>query len=291
MKRKITPNTRAIMPVHLYGYPSDMEEICRFASEQNLMIIEDCGQSHGAQIMGKYVGTMGHLGCYSFAAPRKHINVGEGGMVITNDDTLAQICRQVVNKGKDDGWMTYRRMGFSYTMPEFTAIVGLQGLAFLDEEIEHRRKAAQVYSDMFASTSLTSEPDPSDRKHTYFRYVLKLPPEFTRWRDWFIDAIMAENISIRPPHLAVHCIDWLRQQNAYRNGCPYTCQHLMQNGVPWPQRLPVADRELPTVVDIETGPGLSEDDARLTARGIVKVWTYLQDHANEIEPTSHASPR
>jgi perosamine synthetase len=278
----ITPRTRAILPVHLYGYPCNMSQICGLAAQHGLTVIEDCGQAHGARRAGRPVGTFGHLACFSFASPRKHIAVGEGGMILTNDDRLAEECRQVVNKGKRDGWRTHRRMGYSYVMGEFEAILGLGGLARLDSEIERRRAAAAVYVHMLRASGLEVDPDPADCTHVYFRKVIRLPDEFAPWRDWFVEALRAEHVSAVPPHVAIHDVHWFATAPPYPPGYPFLSSSRSGGGIRKTLRLPRADREWARLLDVETGPGMTPEDAKVSAEGILKVWHYLQDHRNTI---------
>ncbi|BCK01494.1 DegT/DnrJ/EryC1/StrS family aminotransferase [Anaerocolumna chitinilytica] len=285
LKKRIGPRTKAIIAVHLYGYPTDMEAICQVAKDHNLVVIEDCGQAHGAMLNGNKVGTFGSVACFSFAAPRKILTVGEGGMVITNDDVIADICRQVVNKGKENGWSTHKRMGFGYMMSEFESTLGIQGIEDIENEIMRRRNVAHVYEEVLSDCGIDVGIVPDNIRHIYFRKALKLPYELTAYRDWFIYAVEAENISIKPPHDLLHQIEWLKNKNAYNNEiCPYKCSMRQELFTEWPDSLPVADVEIPRTVDLETGPSMTVDDAYVSAKGILKVYKYLEKNNQKIEP-------
>ena len=161
----ISPRTRAVMIVHMYGYPARVHEICEIAERNGLLVIEDCGQSLGASLDGQKVGTFGDFGCFSLASPRKHISVGEGGVVLTREPSSGKALRRIANKGKDDGWFTQRIMGYSYVMSEFPAIIGLQGLEELEQEIERRILASRAYDEVLQWSELELEIVPGEIRH------------------------------------------------------------------------------------------------------------------------------
>lgn len=271
----VTPRTKAILPVHMYGYPSDIERINEFADRHGLVIIEDACQSHGAKFRGRLMGTFGAVGCFSFAAPRKHINVGEGGMVVTNSDALAKQIRRVANKGKDNGWFTHKIMGFSYNLPEMSAILGIQGVEELDRQVALRREVSNSYDAVLRGTELEVPELPDSIFHSYFRKVVFLPERFAPIRDWFVRAVEWENVSAKPPHAALHTIDWLRERIG----------SIVQPS------FPVADRELPRVVDLEAGPLMSEPDGRLSGEAVLKVWQWVREHEREAFELAEQSGR
>ncbi len=256
--RRITSRTRALMPVHFWGCASNMADIMRLAEEHGLAVIEDCGQSHGAMAGGRVAGSFGHASCYSFA-PRKHISTGQGGAVVTADAELAETVRSLANKGKGEGWLDYRELGFSYVMPEFEALLGLNGIAQLEDEIAGRREAAEVYRRELDGTGLRTWQDPPWGTHVYFKMPLALPAIRRGDLDWVIEAIHAENVSCRPTHPPLSSIGWLRRYAAER-------------GQVWPEEdQPVAYSLLPLIFEVETGPGMTERDVLESAWAVRKV--------------------
>lgn len=259
---KITGRTRALMPVHFWGCASDMVAIMDLAERHGLLVIEDCGQSHGATARGRLVGSFGHASCYSFA-PRKHISTGQGGAVVTRDGDLASRTRDLANKGKGLGWLDYRELGFSYVMPEFEALLGLNGLSQLDQEVASRRAAAEIYRLELAGTGLRMWDDPSWGTHVYFKMPLGLPPEHAADLDWVVDAIHAENVSCRPTHPPLSSISWLADY-ADERGSPFS-----------PEQQPHAYKSLPLIFEVESGPNMTADDVRASARAVKKVISTL----------------
>lgn len=264
--RRITPRTRALLPVHFWGCPSDMMAIMRLADEHGLAVIEDCGQSHGALANDRIVGSYGHVSCYSFA-PRKHISTGQGGAVVTPNSKLARIVGDLANKGKGLGWLDYRELGFSYVMPEFEAVLALNGIALLDNEIRSRRRAAAIYRRELDGSKLKIWDDPPWGEHVYFKMPFALPAEHRDALPWIIRAIQAENVNCRPTHPPLSSIPWLQQ---YVAG---TGQHLSFDDQPH------AYAVLPLVFEVETGPGMTEDDILDSARAIRKVISRLRGRA------------
>lgn len=273
----LTSRTRAMIVAHMYGFPTDMSSVMGFAREHGLQVIEDACQSHGARYMGRFTGTIGDVGCFSFASPRKHIAVGEGGMVVTNSEEIGIRARKLANKGKANGWYTNDLMGYSYTMPEVSAVLGLQGLDELDPEVERRRRASSVYEGVFAGTEVEFDVVPANRYHSYFRKVVRFPDIDALTRDWIVRAIEAENVSAKPPHTPLHRIAWLARgsrEGGVRNRP--TGWHGIHGDYP------VVDSEMPRTIDLETGPQLSMEDAELSALAVSKVWNWVRCHRREV---------
>jgi dTDP-4-amino-4,6-dideoxygalactose transaminase len=168
----ITPRTKAILPVHLYGHPADMDPILEIARHHGLKVIEDCAQAHGATYRGNTVGGLGDFGCFSFY-PSKNLGAcGEGGMVTTNDSGGAQRIRML----RDWGMQTRN----VHEIPGFNMrLEGLQGsvlrvkLRYLDQWIELRRARAHDYSSMLAGTSLVLPVERTDCRHVYHLYAVR----------------------------------------------------------------------------------------------------------------------
>jgi dTDP-4-amino-4,6-dideoxygalactose transaminase len=140
IEEAITNKTRAIMPVHLMGKPCEMDTILKIASKNSLKVIEDSCEAHGAKYKGKYVGTIGDMGAFSFYVAHI-ITCGEGGVVVTNDDKIARVVRSVKTHGRPTGsiYFDFQRFGLNLRMNDLTAAVGLDGIDHF-EEIFNKRK-------------------------------------------------------------------------------------------------------------------------------------------------------
>lgn len=142
---KITENTKAIMPVHLYGLPADMDAILKIAEKYNLYVIEDAAEAHGATYKGRKVGSMGHAGSFSFFG-NKIITCGEGGMVTTDDKKLADMIKKLRGQGVNSAKRYWHDMvAYNYRMTNMQAAVGLAQLENVDWHMEARKRVANIY--------------------------------------------------------------------------------------------------------------------------------------------------
>ena len=262
LERHITERTRAVIVVHFWGCPANLDPICEFARERKIVVIEDCGQSHGSRIRERFTGSIGDFGCFSFA-PRKHITTGQGGMVTSRTARGGALIRELVNKGKGKGWLAYNRLGFSYAMTEIEAAVGLDGLLNLTAEVNNRRVAADTYRRALSGTPLRLPRDPPWGEHVYFKMPILVPEEMATKRDLFARAIDAENISCRVPHPPVWTIPWLAKYAAIHN------RHYD------PGLYPVTGWLLPRMVEVETGPNMTEHDVKVSANAVLDAWNYI----------------
>lgn len=196
----ITPKTKAIIPVSLYGLSPDMEGIMKIANEHDLYIIEDNAESLSAKYKGEYVGTYGHMASYSFQSS-KHITAGEGGILTTNDEKLANSIRKFqslgyagvgASKGKitkndiqDPNYSRHVILGWNYRMPELCSAVLLGQLERLDELVQRRIDVAQEFHARIKDCSwLIPQKVPEECEHSYWTYVLKIENEEISWYDF-----------------------------------------------------------------------------------------------------------
>jgi len=148
IKKAVTENTKAIIPVHLYGNPCNMDAIMEIAEEYNLYVIEDATESLGATYKGKQTGSFGDFGCFSFNG-NKLITTGGGGMVVTNDEKRAEHIKFLVNQARDSSKGYYHsEMGFNYRMTNIEAALGLAQLKRIDEFLNKKRKFRQIYQEI-----------------------------------------------------------------------------------------------------------------------------------------------
>lgn len=198
IEQAITPRTRAIIPVHLFGHPADMDEIMEIASKHNLKVIEDCAQAPGATYRGRYVGTMGDCGIFSFQES-KTITTGEGGMLTTNDEHIAGTARMVRNHGEMvlEKQRTYKSdmLGWNYRMTEMEAALGIVQFKKLDSLNARRIELADYLSQNLYSL-LGGVPIVYPLyKHVYYIYSIKYGEHETGiTRDLFVKALVVEGI-------------------------------------------------------------------------------------------------
>ncbi|MEZ4666404.1 MAG: DegT/DnrJ/EryC1/StrS family aminotransferase [Anaerolineae bacterium] len=198
----ITPHTRAIVPVHLYGHPAAMKDLIDICDTLGLLLVEDCAQAHGAKVDGKPVGTFGHLAAFSFY-PTKNLGAyGDGGAILTNDDQLYARIKRLRNYGQTKRYANLER-GVNSRLDEIQAAILRVKLKYLDEHIGIRRQLAALYNTNLSGPVLPEGS--SDVMHAYHLYVMRHPQ-----RDQIMAALAEHDIGtlIHYP-IAVH------QQEAY----------------------------------------------------------------------------
>ena len=176
IKKKITPKTRAIIPVHLFGQPADMKEIMDIAREYNLKVIEDCAQAFGARYKEALVGSIGDVGCYSFY-PSKNLGAyGDSGMMITNDQGIYEKVKLLRNHGSE---VPYKHsfIGYNSRLDEIQAAILRIKLKHVDIYNQKRRELAQLYTSIINSSSgkVQCPAEMPDRTHVYHQYTIRSP--------------------------------------------------------------------------------------------------------------------
>jgi dTDP-4-amino-4,6-dideoxygalactose transaminase len=170
----ITPRTRAILPVHLYGHPAAMVELRAIARQHGLLLIEDACQAHGALIDGRPVGSLGDCGVFSFYST-KHIAAGEGGMITTNDSGIAERARLLRNHGASKRYF-HEILGYNLRLSDLHAAVGLAQLGKVERAIEARRRNAAALTDCLGGlASLIPPCELRGHRHVYHQYTVRLP--------------------------------------------------------------------------------------------------------------------
>ena len=171
---------KAILPVHVFGLPADMDDIGEIAAEYGLAILEDACEAIGAEFQGKRVGTFGNAAVFAFY-PNKQMTTGEGGMVVTDDPVIAERCRSLRNQGRDaDGrWLKHICLGYNYRLSDIQAAVGLAQLERIDDLLAKRSLVADGYLNLLRSEDSLKLPEtPADSKRSWFVFVIRTTGSF-----------------------------------------------------------------------------------------------------------------
>jgi perosamine synthetase len=177
----IGPRTRAVVPVHLYGYPAAMDEIGAAVAGRGIVVVEDAAQALGARVGGRPVGSFG-TGCFSFYAT-KNVTTGEGGAVTTDDDDVAVTVRLLGDQGQRS-WYGYGRPGFNLRMTELQAALGVAQMARLPDIVEARRRNARLMTEGLSGIEgLLLPVEPPGRWHVYHQYTVRVTPDARLTRD------------------------------------------------------------------------------------------------------------
>ena len=220
IEKKITPKTKAILVVHIFGQSADMDPILKIAKKYKLKIIEDACESIGAEYKGKKVGTFGESAVFAFY-PNKQMTTGEGGMIVTDDEKIDRLCRSLRNQGRaeDMQWLDHERLGYNYRMDELSAAVGLAQIEKIDFLISERRKIAGWYSKLLSKYhELIQVPEiAGNNTHTWFVYVV-LPKNKKIVRDELINQLAAEGVSTKPYLPSIHLFSFYKKMFGHKEG-------------------------------------------------------------------------
>jgi perosamine synthetase len=217
VERKITPRTRGIIPVHLYGHPADMQALATIAERHNLWLLEDAAEAHGAEVAGRRVGALGHCATFSFFG-NKIVTTGEGGMVTTDDDELAARLRLYRGQGVDPNrryWFPV--VGYNYRMTNIQAAIGLAQMETVDDALAERQALAQLYHKALEPLNHALVL-PSTRKgchHVYWMYTVFLRQGTEVERDALMRSLDEEGIETRPVFYPMHVLPPYRESGAY----------------------------------------------------------------------------
>ena len=214
---RITPRTKAVIGVHLFGQPFDVSPVQEICTDHDLTLVEDCAQAHGAQYHDRRVGGFGNIGCFSFY-PTKNMTTGEGGMITTDDADIAQLARRLVNHGKSDKYL-HTELGYNYRMTNISAAIGSAQLRKLDRMNELRRRHAQHFLKNISRAGLQLPFCDPGVFHVYHQFVLKVTDEFPLSRSDFLAYLQEKGIGT-----AVHYPIPVHLQPLYRApGTEYHC--------------------------------------------------------------------
>ena len=251
IRRHITPRTKAIMPVHLYGQACDMDSIMAIAAAHKLFVVEDCAEAFGTLYKGRHVGTFGDISTFSFFG-NKTITTGEGGMVVTNDKTLSERARHY----KGQGLAAHREywhdvIGYNYRMTNIAAAIGLAQLERADEFINRKRQLADAYRAALSDLPVEIHREEAGTKHSYWMIsILVTKPEL---RDALRAHLAADGIETRPLFYPVHTMPMY--DRSYR-------------------RHPVAESLAWRGINLPSWPGLSDTQIASIAASITRFFSH-----------------
>lgn len=172
IEEKITEKTKAIIPVHIFGQPVNMDEIMELAKKYHLFVLEDAAQAMGSEYKGKKIGNLGHAATYSFFPTKNLGGYGDGGMIVTNDDELAQKVRILRVHGSNPKYY-HSMIGYNSRLDALQAAILRIKLRYLDQWNEGRRQKAALYNELLADTPLVTPYHAPDRKHIYHLYIVQ----------------------------------------------------------------------------------------------------------------------
>jgi perosamine synthetase len=252
IERAITPRTKAILPVHVFGRPCDMAKIVELADAYGLAVIEDACEAIGATVDGKSAGAFGQTGTFAFY-PNKQITTGEGGAIVTDDGEIARLCRSWRNQGRSEegGWLQHERLGYNYRLSEMNCALGLAQLSRLDEILAARAAVAGRYTAMLgelAPEAILPPPAASGSTISWFTYVVRLRDEFSRAdRDAILRTLTGAGIGCNNYFSPIHLQPFYRAQFGYEPGRFRVTEQISDRTIALPFFNHLTDRQIKTV--------------------------------------------
>jgi len=250
---KITPRTKAIIGVHLFGHPFDLRAVLEICEDHNLLLVEDCAQAHGAKYDGVKVGSSGSVGCFSFY-PTKNMTTGEGGIITSGQDETTGICNLLRNHGQDEKYL-HTMLGYNYRMTDIQAAIGLVQLKRLDELNSRRIENATYLNRHIPLSGLKLPEKKNGVKHVYHQYAITISEEggFPLSRDEFIAYLRERGIGS-----AVHYPLPIHRQPLYQK-LGYTDEEV---------RCPVTEHVSTKILSLPVHPSLTEEDLKFIAETV-----------------------
>ncbi len=219
----ITTRTKAVLPVHVFGRPCEMDPILEIANRRHLHVVEDSCEAIGATYKGRHVGTLGDSGVFAFY-PNKQMTTGEGGMIVTSNAETATLCRSWRNQGRGESstWLQHERLGYNYRLSDINCALGLAQLSRLGEILRFRSSAANLYTELLKDavpevlTPAAAEPGST---LSWFVYVVRLQPEFNRTgRDSVLEQLRGLGIGCSNYFTPIHLQPFYRKQFGFCTG-------------------------------------------------------------------------
>lgn len=222
VERRITKKTKAIMPVHIYGQMADMGAVMRIAKKHKLVVVEDACESLLARQGKRVAGTIGSSGIFAFYA-NKQMTTGEGGMIVTNDKKVDELCRSLRNQGRAPNmrWLDHKYLGYNYRMDEMSAAVGLAQFEKIDFLISKRRELAKAYDRALAPLAhiLERPYTASGNTNTWFVYVVRLKNRKLD-RNAILEDLARFGVLAKPYLPSIHLFEFYRKLGHKKGECP-----------------------------------------------------------------------
>jgi len=221
--KKVNTRTKAIIAVHMYGQPAEINELLRISRKYNLILIEDCAQAIGAEYRNRLVGSFGDIACFSFYQT-KNITCGEGGMIVTDKPEYAERIESILNSGLKrnrnniDNY-DYNTIGYNYRLTEIQASIGIEQLKRLNKINEIRRINTKIYQEELKNIDFVFQKEKKETKNVYFYLTGLLPITLSALRDRFIRELRKNGVPVKKLYpVPLHKIDLLRRKIKY--SCP-----------------------------------------------------------------------
>jgi len=248
----ITPRTRAILAVDVFGQPARYDALDAIARRHGLRVISDCCESIGSEYLGRRAGSFGVAGVFAFY-PNKQMTTAEGGIIVTDDDEIARLCRSMRNQGRGEGssWLVHERLGYNYRLSELHCALGLAQVRRLDEIIDRRAKVAAHYDRLLAGLEAVHRPhiDPAVTRMSWFVYVVRLAGRFgSPERDRVLADLRSDGIGVNNYFPPIHLQPLYRERFGFGEGAFPVTERVGRRTIALPFHNNLSDEQAETVV-------------------------------------------
>ena len=249
IEARITPRTRAIMPVHIYGHPVDMDPVLEIAKKHKLVVIEDAAEVHGAEYKGRKCGSLGHISAWSFYA-NKIITTGEGGMVLTSDPKMAERAASYRNLCfRPERRFYHTELGHNFRMTNLQAAVGVAQMERVEEFVQIKRRLGQYYRERLSEIKgIRFQVEKPWAKTVYWMYCIELDPTLGLDADTMMKELGKRGIGTRPFFLGLHEQPVLHDLGLFKGECYPVTERIARQGLYLPSGLTLTEKQVEEVV-------------------------------------------
>ncbi|MFQ5461865.1 MAG: DegT/DnrJ/EryC1/StrS family aminotransferase [Phycisphaerae bacterium] len=243
----ITTKTKAILPVHVFGQPADMAALRAIATKSGLRIIEDACEALGSTFDGRPAGSLADAGVFGFY-PNKQITTGEGGMITTDDEALATMCRSLRNQGRDTngGWLAHARLGYNYRLSDVNCALGIEQLRRLDELVAARGRVEKLYRERLGSERrIELQHVAGDVVVSWFVFVVKLTDDYqVEDRNRILRELTNAGIGCSNYFVPIHLQPFYKERFGWREGDFPNCERLAARTIALPFHHELTERDI-----------------------------------------------
>ncbi len=249
VEKAITPKTKAIMPVHIYGHPVDMDPIMALADKHGLTVIEDAAEVHGAEYKGRKCGGIGHVSCFSFFA-NKIITTGEGGMVLTSDDRIAERLRSYRNLCfQDKQRFLHDEIGHNYRFTNIQAALGLAQFERIEQTVERKRAMARKYNEGLSGLPIQLPVEKPWARNVYWMYGLVIDEKTDLDAKEAAKRLRESGVDTRPFFLGIHEQPVFKKMGFFANASLPVTERIFRQGLYLPSGQAITDEQIDTVIN------------------------------------------
>lgn len=247
---KITGKTKAIVPVEVFGNPHGTDRVYELARKHNLLCVEDSCEALGSVVNGKKVGTLGEASTFAFY-PNKQMTTGEGGIILTDNEHVANLCASLRNQGRDvnAGWLAHARLGYNYRLSDINCAIGIEQLKRIDTFITKRRQVVQWYHQFLGDdTRLVLPSEPQGCQISWFVYVVRLNDDYTpEQRDHILTSLREHGIGCNNYFTPIHLQPFIAEQLGCKEGDFPVTERISQRTIALPFYNNLTEQQVETV--------------------------------------------